>query len=83
MYVSYIFWYDASQYEVYVMQIFVHYFNFWNLGGKGEKNIQLLEHVNGEEDNVSKLLLHNIIFTIKIRNFSLCWKPIYEWSLLT
>ena len=52
LYVSYIFWYDASQYEVYVMQIFVHYFNFWNLGGKGEKNIQLLEHVNGEEDNV-------------------------------
>ena len=33
---------------------------------KGKKNLQLLEHVNGEEDNVSKLLMSNILFTIFI-----------------
>ena len=33
---------------------------------KGEKNQQLLEHVNGEEGKESKLLLPNILFTIFI-----------------
>ena len=48
------------------MQIFILYFKFWNIGGKGGKNQQLLEHVHGEEDNESKLLLPNILFTIFI-----------------
>ena len=38
------------------MQILVLYFNFWNPSGNGGKNLQLLERVNREEDNVSKLL---------------------------
>ena len=29
---------DAPQYEVYVMQIFILYFKFWNPSGKGGKN---------------------------------------------
>ena len=33
---------------------------------KGKKIQQLLEHVNGEEDNESKLLLPNILFNIFI-----------------
>ena len=31
------FWCDASQYEVYVMQIFILYFKFKHLGGKEGK----------------------------------------------
>ena len=61
------FWCDASQYEVYVMQIFILYFKFKHLGGKeGKKKKQqqllllLPEQINGEKDNESKLLLPNI-----------------------
>ena len=43
-----IFWCDASQYEVYIMQIFVVYFNLRNPGGKWErqKTPQLKELLN-------------------------------------
>ena len=60
------FWCDAPQCEVYVMQIFILYFNSKIHVVKGGKNQQLLERVNEEEDNESKLLLPNILFTIFI-----------------
>ena len=56
------------------MQIFVLYFNFWNLGGKGGENLQLLKHVNKEEDNILKLLYVFSFFGVMYPNmkYTLC-----------
>ena len=50
------------------------YFKFWNPGCKGGKNLQLLEPVNGEEDNLSKLLYVSYNFLVWcIPIWSICY----------